>query len=370
MLDLEERPLVTLGLREGPISLAKEAAAQVGTPVVEFDDIRSFTNYLYSELPLAVLVRPGQLAQSTCFHMRTQLRFADVPILGAATDCGDVAFVELFMWGGDDLVQMQSSEGLARRLRLIRQRPEIPTSRSSAAGIALVAGADPQWRSVVARALFHGGYRIRYVTTSAELLTDLATHTPAIVVASEGLRPNGAGRALRETRPSSSVPWIIVAAPKRLPSIAAELRGVEQLAFVDAFGPPENTLFVANELLFGYGVDKRTATRVLYGSSVAFRNAGGERDDVGLTYNVSTGGLFIRTLAPCEVGQEVWLELWPPRSDRRVRLAGRVAWVRPFGSPEGATSPPGCGVQVSEGLAGDLARFTSGVKAFERSLFA
>jgi Tfp pilus assembly protein PilZ len=103
---------------------------------------------------------------------------------------------------------------------------------------------------------------------------------------------------------------------------------------------------------------------VLYGTAVAFRAAGREQDEIGFSYNVSAGGVYVRTLAPLDAGQELWLEMWPPRSERRVRLAGTVAWKRPFGPSEGATVPAGFGVKITEGLAGDLERWRGGYETF------
>ena len=70
----------------------------------------------------------------------------------------------------------------------------------------------------------------------------------------------------------------------------------------------------------------RGTARVLYGTAVAFRPMGRDTDDFGFTYNVSAGGLYVRTLAPPDE-QLVWLELCPPRGERRVapRRPRRVA---------------------------------------------
>ena len=69
-------------------------------------------------------------------------------------------------------------------------------------------------------------------------------------------------------------------------------------------------------------------------------------------------------------GSEAWLEIAPPRSDRRVRLEGKVVWTRGFGPNDVATIPPGFGVQVTGGSVGDLERFTRGYHAFAAELSA
>jgi hypothetical protein len=107
------------------------------------------------------------------------------------------------------------------------------------------------------------------------------------------------------------------------------------IAAVDGFAAPENVLFASNELRAG-AVNNRKTPRLLYGTTVAFRGAGRERDDLGFTYNVSCGGIYVRTLAPPD-DDETWIELRPPRSDRLVRLVAKIAWRRRFNHNENAT---------------------------------
>ena len=98
----------------------------------------------------------------------------------------------------------------------------------------------------------------------------------------------------------------------------------------------------------------RASSRVLYGTTVLFRVAGGEDDEIGYTFNISAGGAYVRTLAPPPRSSDVWLELRPPRSHRRVRLEARVVWTRAFGPNDSATVPPGFGVQLTGGSTADL----------------
>ena len=98
-----------------------------------------------------------------------------------------------------------------------------------------------------------------------------------------------------------------------------------------------------------------------------FRDAGRESDDLGYTYNLSAGGLYVRTLAPPE--EDIcWLELLPPRSERRVRLVGRIAWRRWLERGEFATVPPGFGVEIIDGSKADLAAWEAGYRAFAKAL--
>ena len=94
------------------------------------------------------------------------------------------------------------------------------------------------------------------------------------------------------------------------------------------------------------------------------RGAGNERDALGYTWNASLGGLFVRTLHPFDVGQELWVDVTPPRSTRRVRLAATVAWRRPFTAT--GEAPAGVGLRVDEGLPGDVARYRDGMARLTR----
>src|SRR5690606_36855130 len=110
--------------------------------------------------------------------------------------------------------------------------------------------------------------------------------------------------------------------------------------------------------------------RLLYGAVVRYRHAGGDDLDVGYLYNLSGGGLYVRTLAPPERDDEIWVEFVPPRSDRIVHLEGTAVWTRRFGSSASATVPCGFGVRITGGSERDLARYDNSYRTFlvEREL--
>jgi Tfp pilus assembly protein PilZ len=326
--------------------------------------------------PQAILVRmEAEGAAEACAHVRAQARFAQVPIFGVASEPNDLAFTEVFGWGGDDVLGVTSSQPLARRLRLLmaqpaRTAPHASLSRMPAlAGLAVVAGAEATWRTVMGRALNNGGFAVRFATSAKDLATESVATGVRIVVIADDFLPEGGASALASARQlGSDVGWVVVAPPKRMGAVRAEVAAAGRASVLDGFAPPENVLFVVNELLSSRGVDQRGSARLLYGTSVAFRAAGREEDEIGFSYNVSATGVYVRTLAPLEPKQDVWLEMWAPRSERRVRLAGTVAWRRPFGPRGGATVPAGFGVAFTEGLAGDLDRWRAGYEAFAQTM--
>jgi ActR/RegA family two-component response regulator len=364
-------PLLVIGVREAALERAREAGEAAGVPVAVLPEIEKVASEIDHEmLPLAILLRldaPG--AAKACAHLRSQARLAQVPLFGVADELSDLAFTELFVWGGDDLVGLTSAQPLTRRLRALRVGGERKGVASSEKPQAVVAGPDATWRTVMGRALYNGGFAVRFAVSVEGLLSEVLNESASVAVVADDLEVGGAHNVLSTVRlRGSKAACILVAPPKRMAAATVALKPLGQMSVADGFAPPENVLFLVNELVASRGVDKRSSARLLYGTAVAFRAAGRDADEIGFSYNVNAGGLYIRTLAPLEPAQEVWLELWPPRSERRVRLAGTVAWRRPFGSVGGATVPAGFGVRITEGLAGDFDRWSAGYEVFAKSL--
>jgi len=324
-----------------------------------------------AQLAAVLLPMDSPGAADACTRLRAQMRMASIPVFGVARQRKDMAFVELFAAGGDDLVGHCSAEALTRRLRaLLTRRTPVAPSIADPSVVALVASPDVRWRGVMGRALYAGGYSVRFVTDSTELVEEALAENVKCVVVADDLGPEGAvAAALLARARGAQAAWIVVAPPKKIASVYAAIAALDRAAVVDGFAPPENVLFRANELLAKPGPDQRAAPRLLYGTAVSFRGAGRDEDDIGFSYNVSAGGVYVRTLAPLDAGTEVWLDMWAPRSQRRVRLAGMVAWRRAFGEQRRPTVPPGFGVKIVDGLAGDLERWCAGCGVFAKNLF-
>jgi Tfp pilus assembly protein PilZ len=379
---LAERSLFVVGqFPEETAHRIEEASSAVGVPVAIIGRCEGIAEAIADAQPLAFIVQMEAAgAEQACLHVRSQPRLAQVPIFGAAAELNDLAFTELFLWGGDDLVKVSASHSIVRRLRALSSATLASLSpRPGADGTAstvqlkaatpqpqaIVAGPMPRWRSLMGRALYNGGFAVRFATTSENLVEECLANDVRVVVAADDLEPSGAAAALASARARGSLsPWVLVAPPKRMSETNATAKSFGPASAMDGFAPPENVLFVVNELLAARGVDKRASPRLLYGTAVAFRVAGRDEDEIGFSYNVSAGGAYVRTLAPPDPRQEVWLEMWAPRSERRVRLAGTVMWKRLFGPVAGSTVPSGFGVRFTDGLAGDLERWRVGCGTF------
>jgi len=368
-----DRSLFVVGaLPEAAMRNVAEAAASVGLSTARVAHCHEAPAALGSAVdPLAIVLRmDAEGASMACAHVRAQARLAQLPILCVAPQRDDIAFTELFSWGGDDLVSAASAQPLARRLRqLLGRAPARREQKATREQCAIVAGSDARWRSVMGRALYQGGFSVRFVAGASELAEESVGQAVRVVALAEDPTFGDAEAIVTAAQErGSEAAWVVVAPPKRMAALHASIGSRPRVSIADGYAPPENVLFLTNELLSRRGVDQRASARVLYGTAVVFRVAGRDEDEIGFSYNVSAGGLYVRTLAPPDAGQEIWLEMWPPRCERRVRLAGTVAWRRPFGPSEGATVPAGFGVKITDGLSGDLDRWRAGYDAFAANL--
>lgn len=347
----------------GPLAPAeaiavRAAASAVGCEAELFDCPVDVASRLARERPVAVLVVWGcDGSAEVVAHLHGDARYGSVPVLGLAQDRTEVAFAELFRHGGDDLASPRSQRGLVARLRQLVAQASAPAP-AARGGHAVVAGTSLRARTAVGRMLEHAGIITHFVNNAQDAEGLACSGEVDFVVAFDDLSPDGAASAWRASRAKGAkAPWIVLAPTRRAAAARHALERHPGIAVLDAYAPPDHVLFVANELLRPELAERRSSSRVLFGTAVSFRGAGAAEDDVGLTYNLSASGLFVRTLAPLEADQEVWLELWPPHTTRAVRLAGRVAWRRPFGPTWTATVPPGFGVALTGGLPGDLERW-------------
>jgi DNA-binding response OmpR family regulator/Tfp pilus assembly protein PilZ len=318
--------------------------------------------------PRAILLSPGLANQGeVCLAVRTQARWAMIPVLWVRDELDDLAFGDAFGAGGDDVVASRNAAGLVRRIRILPAPLAHDTTKGR--GVALLGDADDNRRVVLARLLRNAGFDVSFAVTTGDVDERVRADAPRLVVIARDL-PGGDALAslVRWRAEGGKAPWVVATAPRDLREVSEALKGAEGAWVWDAYAPPENVLYAANEALRGSFAEQRQSPRLLFGTTVGFRVAGRDRDDEGFMYNVSGEGLFVRTLAPPVTGDDVWLEFVPPRSDRRVRLEASVVWRRVFGQGQEATVPPGFGVRITDGSRADRKRYREGYQSLAQQL--
>lgn len=322
------------------------------------------SEYLNQFAPQALLVDGHDNdAEQLCLQVRSYVTHTHTPIISLNRQLDDLSFAEIFNWGGDDAVELSLERPLLTRMRLLPKAP--PNASAQQKGLAIVADADRCRRLVRARVLRNAGYAIQFAANRQELRELAGTRARLVVIDSE--LEDSSAQLIDNARRAPRTVHILLAPPRDLASHGQATRALPNVAVTDSFAPPENIVFLVNELERGGASDQRASRRLLYGTKVEYRGAGLDHGDIGYCYNISEGGLYVRTLAPPEYPL-VWLELTPPRTERRVRLEGEVVWRRPYGPCDGATAPPGFGVKIVDATTRDRAAWCEGYAQFAAAL--
>jgi CheY-like chemotaxis protein len=310
--------------------------------------------------PCAVLLDLRDKAFSRrVFEVRAHFASRYVPIIAVTDEVRDLAFEEAFASGVEDVSPLEA-RALGKRLRRVADVDPFALERKNST--VLVVEDDHASRILVGQVFEFAGYKVAYARDPNEALARVVDGDVRIVVAGAATI-----RALDDADPvwaqaaraGSTAPWIICTPPRDIGRVRDRLVGGAPVAAVahDAFSSPATLLFVANELIHRPPVDGRLSERLLYGASVRFQLDGRPDQEMGYLYNVSAGGVYVRSLVPPEAGSEIWLEFVPPRSDLAVRLEGTVAWARSYGPARAATHPVGFGVKIEGGSRKSLTRF-------------
>jgi DNA-binding response OmpR family regulator len=361
---MEARALLALGRfrREERAALAV-AAEQAAFELHAVDSSDEASDWLSSHDAHAALLESEQ-SEGLAVEARSSARHVRLPMLALTRSVSDLAFNDAFSWGADDVLPFGEVRPLLTRLRNLPREAAAPPSTGR--GSALVAESDRTRRTVVARVLRNAGYSVTFAVTAEDTVRFAERSDLVLAVINSELLPDLRPVVDKARAAGSHANFILCCAPRELRTVREGLEDLPGVAAVDGFAAPENVLFASNELRAG-GVNNRKSARLLYGTTVAFRGAGRERDDLGFTYNISSGGLYVRTLAPPD-DDETWIELRPPRSDRLVRLVAKIAWRRRFNHNENATVPPGFGAQIIDGARADLDAWNAGYEAMSAAL--
>ncbi len=362
---MNEQPILAFGKFSSPELAKLQHAAKEAASRLEVVEDMTATTDLSQVSGLLLDVRSGGVEQ-IALRARASVDGASLPAIALTDEVGDLAFGEAYGWGADDLVPLRDTWALTVRLRNLRNQAKPTEVR--ARGLAVLAESDRNRRIVVARILRNAGYSVSFASEVKELLRYTESGDVTLIVADASLSQE-LPELIETSRSGKSQPaWVVSCAPKEQRQYHELLQELGRVSLADSFAPPDNVLYVANELARGGSLgDKRQSARLLYNTMVAYRPAGREQDDFGFSYNISEGGLYVRTVAP-PTEEVAWLELVPPRSELRVRLVCRVRWRVSFASGTVATVPPGFGAEIIDGASMDLAAWREGYQAFGRDV--
>jgi CheY-like chemotaxis protein/Tfp pilus assembly protein PilZ len=305
----------------------------------------------------------SSIGKATCNFLALGIGDEKIPMFGLTKGISELNFGEFLSWGGHDVLDISDIDGLVPRLRAVRKLPVSFKGTTLSRGRALVADLDEDRSAMTSKVMRLAGYDVTLTKNSIEAERIAMEGNISLMVIDVKMSPaSGIDIITKLSKFGKKIPTILCAPPKFSKEERRYLSEFAHVIWHDSFSPPHNLMFLANKLMDTHIESLRAHPRLLYGTCVWFRKAGQEEDTIGLTYNVSEGGVFIATMMPLETGEIVWLELTPPRAERRVRLEGISVWINGFGPNGKATAPPGVGVCVVDGSKNDLERYREGCK--------
>jgi CheY-like chemotaxis protein len=276
---------------------------------------------------------------------RNDARLFDVPIVLLVPKPSENAFLIARKCGADDVVGLDDTAGVVRRVRNLAAF--VPGMRPALEqGVALVAHFDDARRRHAGWILRRGGYELAFANTYADAVERGKEKKPAVAVIAQGLLPASnmvaAVRQLRADLGRPDLPVVLLSSGAVLPQPS-----LPRVATASDGEDWDYLLFQISQVTRPLVAEMRTSRRVFWATMVAFRPLSSFEPSFGLTYDISRGGLFVRTTDTPELNTTVSLELRvSPDNDRVVTLRARVVWVHLPKTHMASRSPAGFGVEL------------------------
>jgi hypothetical protein len=332
------------------MAVLRDASATARLAFVEAEGGDELAALLGVRPPRAVVFAANdEAAPRMCGMVRCDPANAGVALLAVADRADEDAFQRALSWGANDVVERRALGSLSATLATLHGAPPVTML---ARGI--VAHPDARQRTLLAAAASSAGFSVTTASGAKSLRAALTESVAGLVVAAARTSDDPIFDELVHARSGGSLtPWVLSMPQSELGKARSLVAGLPGVAIHDASTPPDGVLFLLNELSHDRFKDVRGSQRVLFATLAHVRGAGLELPT--LTYNVSEGGVFVRTLTPVPMGTSVTLETTAPRTNDTLTLEARVAWHRPFGPMGQAVCPPGLGLSIVGGSAADLA---------------
>jgi uncharacterized protein (TIGR02266 family) len=339
------RDLVSLQLR------------QLGCRPEAFESAERCLEALSERQPKLILMDLGMgpmRGDECCQKIKENEGLSRIPIIMLTG--ADLAHEVMRSWraGADDF--------LPKPVRLPQLASKVQALRTAALGAASSDRREPSsqkliyvenrsfYRASVGGALEHAGFQILYCNDGAEALqslTDCGEDIDLLIcdLGALGAQALEEARQLRARAPQQK-PMLLTTAVDQPPAVQ---KAVLQLTGHELVNkrvlPTEAILAQINSLLRRVTLDIRSQERVPFFSVVGFRFGPGDEWLSGFAYNISRGGIFIRTLTPLPPLSSVEMKVRFVTED--VCCEGAVAWANAFNSRSAFSYPLGMGIRFS-----------------------
>ncbi len=213
----------------------------------------------------------------------------------------------------------------------------------------LVAEDSKFYAGLLREMLSAAGYEVHLAADGLECVRmakeDIADLSLVVLdVIMPGLDGFGVLRALKADPATAKIPVLAVTANYREPD-ALELRRLGATGLLNKHLPLEEILFRINRILYPDKEAIRVNPRVVENLLVRYQID--ESLFTGYSFNISTGGVFIRTVYPPPENTRLELSFNLPRGGKPIRTAGTVVWRSEYRPDAPMAYPPGIGVKFT-----------------------
>jgi DNA-binding response OmpR family regulator len=356
--------ILVVGDHLAQATYVREAVERTAHTAHFLSGIAQVQEWLNTAAPSCVLAFGGAELSALNRELRFRAECFGVPLIAVTDRPTERAYLELRLSGADDIIAAHDVGGLTRRLSALKTFDH-GARTALFQGVCLVAHPDPYQRQLVGRVLRQAGFEVSFAADTHDALEMAGRAPPKVLIVSDRIEPAGGAAALKQL----AAHWV-GDMPAVLLSTQEGKSDGSAFSCVSESAPPDDLLFVVNELLRPRElVESRASRRLLLASLCMFRAAGEFEARSGLTYNISREGLYVRTFdAPATRGK-VWVELRPPGEESVCHLRGDVVWIRALTTGAHGAAPPGFGVRLTleDSPPDDRIRY---VQAYERLLAA
>jgi uncharacterized protein (TIGR02266 family) len=213
----------------------------------------------------------------------------------------------------------------------------------------LVADDSKLWQRIVREMLVEAGYETHLASDGLECVRKLKYELDDVSLVLLDIRMpelDGFGvlKELKQARVTANIPVLAISSDYREEHIE-ELKRLGAAGYLSKKAPLENILFRINRILYPEKRELRMSPRVEDNILVRYRI--GESDFSCYSYNISTGGLFLRTTAPPPENTPLRLVFSLPRNNHLIESEGVVTWRNEYRPDAEMSYPPGIGVKFT-----------------------
>jgi DNA-binding response OmpR family regulator len=278
---------------------------------------------------------------------RDQASLSDTPVILLVSKPTEEAFLTGRKCGADDVVGVDDTVGLARRMRKLAAF--VPGARPPLTlGVALVAHSDDARRRHAGWVLRRAGYEVVFATTHRDAIELGFKRRPAVAVVSSDLLAEGdLTAAVSALRSETRLPTLPVVALVSSTARDATTPFLARVATASDGHDWDRLLFQISNVTRPAVAELRATQRVFWATMVAFRTLPEIEPSLGLTYDVSLGGIFVRTTDAPPGGSVVNLDLrFPEVTSQVLSLRARVVWVHQLRPGAAGKTPAGFGTEI------------------------